>query len=331
MSQAPPEDPIQGLAEALDITHIFATAEDPTGENEDDYNSHASYARNQKIHRAECLNRQLHRCPDLAERHPRECSHHPAFRDSKTVLPELLLLLVGGKKSWRCMNGIALGGGLHGLYDKGAFALLPVPPEEGEQVAGIMDLEFWWRVEVDTLNHTTTAPTLPVLLVQPIAGSDRHYRYGRLPYSRSIDHGNRFRLFTNNPNDYPLPHPLLFELQFALCGNLGGPIRSLTPRQEKGKQKEPDVLDDGNLSEDGSTRTPHRSSSSPSSEKHPQSPVTSIAVQDSPNASPYRITRVGEVSVCSTPSSSTSSSSGSTATLVNITDELLRDLRFLPG
>ncbi|KAF8241322.1 hypothetical protein K440DRAFT_665370 [Wilcoxina mikolae CBS 423.85] len=225
------EDPIRYMAASLGIDHIFGDVASNGDDDCDNDLEPKALARKQKLHRAECLRRQLDRCPLTLQTTSLESAHlvpHTvaglsSYRNSLFWLFLAVVLgpeqaskmweLVGAEKSWRGTNGIALNSSLHKMFDNGQIALLPLPQEPDPR---IMDVEFWWRTDCDISTFSSTVPRLPRNQAVLKTDSDRTLRHAQLRNPRRIEHGDQFRMFTNDPEKDPLPYPALFELHFTI-------------------------------------------------------------------------------------------------------------------
>ncbi|KAA8910311.1 hypothetical protein FN846DRAFT_761139, partial [Sphaerosporella brunnea] len=192
--------------------------------------------RRNAILREDCLRRQLDRCM-LTHTHadlnveachilPHSLAAKTSYRNCIFWFMLAILLgadwqrriwqLAGGNKSYAPTNGLALGNGMHTLFDRGLFTLRPVTLGCSD-ASRIVDVQLNWK----TRTHTATSVTmLPGELDAQLSG-DTRYRYNPLTDPRSIRNGDRFRLFTNDPEKLPLPSPVLLELHAALWALIG--------------------------------------------------------------------------------------------------------------
>ncbi|KAA8903434.1 hypothetical protein FN846DRAFT_985367 [Sphaerosporella brunnea] len=162
--------------------------------------------------------------------------------------------MAGGRKSWLATNGIAMCGVLHALFDNGLFVLLPLPVGgDGEDADNFLDVQLHWKTNLEeTAAVGTLFPKLldqQVLVTVGVKGEDDHDEdihehktvYApRRAAPRSIDDGDRFRLFTNDAKLHPLPYPALLELHAMLWALIGVTGLSDTIKQKTTKRKRGD-------------------------------------------------------------------------------------------
>lgn len=162
------------------------------------------------------------------------------------------------------MNSIALCSDLHTCYDTGLFHLTPtgaVRTTFDPAVCREYDVCFrWWgsqdeldlwgtRVHQDaeaqltsTQASANTSPRLAHALGGPI---------------RAIVDGDVFRLFTNNPANHPLPHPLLLELHGMLWRMIAAMGMAESTKGRKRRFSEAAAQDDGDDDDDDDRSPAH--------------------------------------------------------------------------
>lgn len=219
----PPIDPHAQLFLALGIDHALPTP---------DADDHCFHRRGSLAD--ECLVRQHNVCPITGHKHnphileaanlvPHSAaaiwflSDTPFWRLlSITVGPavrDTVYRIVGGTNSFRSTNGIALDSSLRSLFDRGLFWLIPrMASSFDPATTRYYDIEFRWRGELADLSFATTMPRLPSDQVN-IGARPMRYVLGE---RRFVQSGDQFRLFTNDPAEYPLTHPLLLSLHSML-------------------------------------------------------------------------------------------------------------------
>ncbi|KAL0634550.1 hypothetical protein Q9L58_006509 [Maublancomyces gigas] len=121
--------------------------------------------------------------------------------------------IVGGLNSYKTSNALCLGPGLgEGVFDHGLFYLVPRLKDGFKlDLMNSYDVEFKWRGNQRLLDsYFTYIPENPKDQI--------NYRgtYNYLEKSRPIKSGNYFRLYTRDPGQFPLPHPLLLSLHNVL-------------------------------------------------------------------------------------------------------------------
>lgn len=126
-------------------------------------------------------------------------------------LTDFIYEIAGGRKSFGTMNGLIMETWVHGLFDKGLIWLIPHVTDFNPLSTCQYDVEFKWRGDAETLDTFLTM--LPESADEQLAtdGTPYHVRGGR-----PIAAGDRFRVFTTDPELYPLPHPLLLSLHALL-------------------------------------------------------------------------------------------------------------------
>lgn len=134
----------------------------------------------------------------------------PALRDT-------VFRILGPGNEFSTTNSLALDTSLHRLIDKGPLHLAPVGCPSATfdpSSCTSYDVRFtWWGAASELAVCLTTVMREPGDQVRPSPNGLQHVRVGP---PRFISHGDRFRLFTNDPARYPLPHPLLLDLQGML-------------------------------------------------------------------------------------------------------------------
>lgn len=116
-------------------------------------------------------------------------------------------------------NGLALDATARSLFDRGALWLMPCLkiPFDAE-TTHYYDVELCWRRQMTDLESLGT--TIPSGEEEQLVLEWGETEYGRGPL-RSMKAREKFRLFTDQPAKYPLPHPLLLELHGVLWGMIG--------------------------------------------------------------------------------------------------------------
>lgn len=173
---------------------------------------------------------QLHRCPitgrSVALDHISLIPHSvAALNESATPIWLLLAICLGPSlrnhvydlirdgNSYTTTNTLLLDPTLHRCYDNGFVFLSPVLPGNifSPDTTSHYDVRFQWRSNPDDLKTLVTS-----LPAQP---EDQFP--ARTLQARPIHENDRFRLFTNDPETRPLPHPLLFSLHDMLWRMIG--------------------------------------------------------------------------------------------------------------
>lgn len=183
----------------------------------------------------------------------------PSLRDT------VFSILSSGNSS-TTTNSLVLDPGFHKLVDKGTLHLAPVGLPDATFDAATCsqyDVRFTWWGSVEELGVClTTVWHYPEDQVRPAsirAGNHTGViplQHVRLGPPRIIDDGNLFRLFTNDPEKYPLPHPLLLDLHGMLwrmisaAGMIEGTIakkRRFADSAAAGPDDDDDNADGGDL------------------------------------------------------------------------------------
>lgn len=259
MSPPPPPTPgppteseysrrVRNIMMVLEIPHIFPALEDGV----DNYR----WPRRESM-ATDCLIRQGNICPLTGKNnddHPLQAAHlvpHAvASVESYADVPYWCLLsfilppdvlahlceLAGGPNSSTLTNGIAMDGTMHTQFDKGTIWLLPQVPDDlfCAETTNYYDVEFRWRGSEQGLGGLgSQLPESPDAQVDEAQGT-----YNVMMAMRPIKIGDRFRLFTVDPIEYPLPHPLLLSLHAVLwemisAAGLAEPERAKTTRLER--------------------------------------------------------------------------------------------------
>lgn len=259
MSPPPPPTPgppteseysrrVRSIMMVLEIPHIFPALED--GVDNYRWPRRGSMAN-------DCLIRQGNICPLTGKNnddHPLQAAHlvpHAvaaveSYADvpywcllSFILAPDVLAHLcevAGGPSSSTLTNGIAMDATMHSQFDKGTIWLLPQVPDDlfCAETTSYYDVEFRWRGSKQGLGGLgTQLPESPDDQVDEEQGT-----YNVNVDMRSIKTGDRFRLFTVDPIEYPLPHPLLLSLHAVLwemisAAGLAEPDRVKTTRLER--------------------------------------------------------------------------------------------------
>ncbi|KAA8895629.1 hypothetical protein FN846DRAFT_996123 [Sphaerosporella brunnea] len=273
------QDALHSLAEALELTHVIAPVDADADKDEDNEyltpaEAQQKMSRRRAVHRQACLDRQLERCAislthsdlNVEAGHilphalaAKTSYHNCAFWFTLAVVlgaewQRRIWDMAGGRKSWLATNGIAMCGVLHALFDNGLFVLLPLPLGEHDQDGGqFLDVQLHWKTN---LEETAAVGTLfPKLLDQQVLATvrvkaedddDEDLDESKTVYTprravlRSIDDGDRFRLFTNDAKLHPLPYPALLELHAMLWALIGATGLSDTIKQKTIKRKRSD-------------------------------------------------------------------------------------------
>lgn len=259
MSPPPPPTPgppnqheyssrVRNIMLALEIPHIFPGLED--GVDNYRWPRRGSMAN-------DCLIRQGNICPLTGRNnddHPLQTAHllpHAlasveSYADvpywcllSFILAPDVLAHLcevAGGANSSALTNGIAMDGTMHSQFDKGTIWLLPHIQDDMfcAETSTYYDVEFRWRGSKQGLGGLGTQ-----LPESPDAQVDQaHGTYNVTENMRPMKIGDRFRLFTVDPVEYPLPHPLLLSLHAVLwemisAAGLAEPDRAKANRLER--------------------------------------------------------------------------------------------------
>lgn len=121
--------------------------------------------------------------------------------------------IAGGLNSFKTTNALCLGSGLgEGVFDNGVFYLIPCLPDGFFlELMNSYDVEFKWRGDNRLLRSFIT-----FLPQDPDDQIKYSGAYNLLDEPRQIKSGDCFRLFTRDPGQFPLPHPLLLSLHAIL-------------------------------------------------------------------------------------------------------------------
>lgn len=221
-SMGPPPSRVQLLFQALGVPHTLPDASRPE-----------RLARRGSLQDA-CLARQNRTCPitgrgadmfklETAHLVPHSIAAISTADDAPywrlltlcigAELTNRVFEIVGGANSFRSSNGLTMDPTLHGsLFDRGLFWLVPhLPVDFDPEASRYYDIEFIWRADQRSLSSIMT-----FLPQDPDAQLDRAGRLNLLDDARRMETGDRFRLFTRDPERYPLPHPLLLYLHAML-------------------------------------------------------------------------------------------------------------------
>lgn len=143
-------------------------------------------------------------------------------------LRDMIFSIVSSDNRCRTTNLMTLDGPLLSLFRNGAVHLVPVGDYGATFEASTCsqyDVHFiWWDPDPYPSRWITTAYENPEDQVREVSVKDAvNLHTGVVPFERvrggpqhHIVDGNRFRLFTNTPDSYPLPHPLLLDLHAML-------------------------------------------------------------------------------------------------------------------
>lgn len=134
----------------------------------------------------------------------------PSLRDTA------FSIVGAGENFYDTTNSIALVSGLHGHLDTGQLHLVPEVTEVFDVATSRhLDVRICWLGSLLDLALISTArPSSPDEQVRVLENT-RSYAPPVLP-TRPVADGDRFRLFTNNPEKHPLPHPLLLGIHTML-------------------------------------------------------------------------------------------------------------------
>lgn len=122
--------------------------------------------------------------------------------------------VAGGRNSSTLINGMAMDGTIHSQFSKWTIWLLPHVPDDifDANTSTYYDVEFCWRGSKQGLGGLgTQLPESPEDQVDEAQGS-----YRVTETMRPMNIGDRFRIFTVDPTEYPLPDPLLLSLHAVL-------------------------------------------------------------------------------------------------------------------
>lgn len=135
----------------------------------------------------------------------------PSLRDT------VFSIVGAGENFYNTTNSIALVSGLHGHLDTGQLHLVPDPAGGDFDATTTRHLDVrirWLGSLLDLALISTARPQSPDDQVR-LLGDTRSYAPPVLP-TRAVADGDLFRLFTNNPEKHPLPHPLLLGIHTML-------------------------------------------------------------------------------------------------------------------
>lgn len=121
--------------------------------------------------------------------------------------------LIRDGNSYSTTNTLLLDPTIHRCYNSGFVFLSPVLPDNtfNPDTTSCYDVRFRWRSNPEDLKTLVTS-----LPAKPEVQSPAH-----VLQARPIQDNDRFRLFTNDPETRPLPHPLLFSLHAMLWRMIG--------------------------------------------------------------------------------------------------------------
>lgn len=134
----------------------------------------------------------------------------PSLRDT------VFSIVRAGENFYDTTNSIALVSGLHGHLDTGQLHLVPEVTEVfNANTTRHLDIRICWLGSLLDLALISTARPLSPDDQVRVLENTRSYTPPVLP-TRAVADGDRFRLFTNNPEKHPLPHPLLLGIHTML-------------------------------------------------------------------------------------------------------------------
>lgn len=194
--------------------------------------------------KANCLRRHLDTCPITLKsetvEHAHIIPHSVVALGNKNIssfwmmlgvclgpsLRDTVFSILGPGNSYATTNSLLLDTSLHKLVDKGTLHLAPVSLSDDTFDAATCsqyDVRFtWWGSAEELGVCLTTVCVNPDDQVRPASASTANktgvtaLQHVRLGPPRNISDGDLFRLFTNDPEKYPLPHPLLLDLHGML-------------------------------------------------------------------------------------------------------------------
>lgn len=148
------------------------------------------------------------------------------------TLTDHIYTIAGSYNSFRSTNGISLDSSIHTLFDRGILWLVPLVHGNvfSADTTCYYDVQFHWRGE--TKHLVSMGTRLPQLPEEQVNNSLQAYNF--LDSIRQINDGDRFRLFTRDPVQYPLPHPLLISLHAMLWEMIAASGLAQTEKAEKG-------------------------------------------------------------------------------------------------
>lgn len=135
----------------------------------------------------------------------------PSLRDT------VFSIVGAGENFYNTTNSIALVSGLHGHLDTGQLHLVPEVATETFDASTTRHLDIricWLGSLLDLALISTARPLDPDDQVR-VHENTHSYVAPVLP-TRAVADGDRFRLFTNDPDQHPLPHPLLLGIHTML-------------------------------------------------------------------------------------------------------------------
>lgn len=231
----------------LDYDSLFATLQiqpfpdTPNAAADDEANTQAKTKTTQRsgYQKRACFDRQLDSCAITGGESNLQHAHiiphsivslSGSYGSTATVFWMALAIILGpslrdtvfsivgaGENFYNTTNSIALVSGLHGHLDTGQLHLVPQvgPVEFDARTTRHLDLRICWLGSLLDLALIATArPQSPADQVR-LVGTKHSYAPPVLP-TRAVADGDRFRLFTNDPEKYPLPHPLLLGIHTML-------------------------------------------------------------------------------------------------------------------
>jgi len=213
--------PFRDLADVLGLTHMLGTRPASI--------SVATAALKPDLLFSECSKRQLGLCY-ITHNEKAECS--PILPHSVMVLGTyrhmffwlFLALLVGpdfqekiweiagGENVWGCTNGILLSPSMHKLFHEGQCSFHPDPGYDATST--VIDVTIHSRGSGRELGGiSTTCHSEPAMQVTIAEDGTLQFPECTPMFVRG---NSRFRFFTVDPANYPLPHPILLELHHTL-------------------------------------------------------------------------------------------------------------------
>lgn len=135
----------------------------------------------------------------------------PSLRDT------VFSIVGAGENFYNTTNSIALVSGLHGHLDTGQLHLVPEIGNTAFDPTTTRHLDIsvcWLGSLLDLALISTARPLIPEDQVR-VQENTSSYAPPMIP-TRAVADGDRFRLFTNNPEEQPLPHPLLLGIHTML-------------------------------------------------------------------------------------------------------------------
>lgn len=219
-------------------------------------------------HSRACLERQNSRCPlttqsDIGLETAHLIPHSvAALKKSETPFWLLVAICLGselrdrlygiirGADSYSTTNGLVLGCMMHKFFDKGVFYLIPRPASDFDtQTSRHLDVCFQWKYSPDNLSLCfTRLPADPEQQTHTTAGGS--IEQSLAPQARQIQHGDVFRLFTDDPTRFPLPHPFLLSLHAVLWEMIGSAGLGETGHDKRKRLHRPAAQGDSDDSDD---------------------------------------------------------------------------------